>query len=155
MVSKQAPCHGYQLGNGGADDPTLSLGHLVSLLDISPQTIRTYEREGLVKPGLSQKGKRYSQNHATWISCLQFIIQEQGLGIPGTKRLLDLAPCWEIAGCKPHVRDTCKAKSSPVNPQSHARWSRHKIYEMGTGADRCIINHPDSRPEEGCQDTRL
>ncbi len=147
MVSKYASCHGYQLEKGGMDDPTLSLGHLVSLLDISPQTIRTYEREGLVKPGLSRGGKRYSQNHATWISCLQFIINEQGLGIPGTKRLLDLVPCWEIAGCKPSVRDNCKAKTSPASPQFKfkTRWFRHKAHEIDTDTDdRYVI-------EENCQ----
>lgn len=100
------------------DTPIYPIGVAARLLDVHPRTLRIYEVEGLVKP--FQKGSRrlFSPNDIKWISCIRSMIHEQGISIPGIKRLLELAPCWEIAECPADVCDTCAARIDRSAPRS-------------------------------------
>jgi MerR family transcriptional regulator, heat shock protein HspR len=85
------------------------IGIVAELLSIHPRTLRIYEQEGLIKPG-RRGGKRfYSNNDLQWLKCLRKLLTEEGLNIAGIKKLLTIAPCWEIRGCGEEVRKDCPA----------------------------------------------
>ncbi len=92
------------------DLPIYPIGVAAKLLDVHPRTLRIYEAEGLIHP--QQKGSRrlYSLNDIKQVSCLRSMIHDQGISIPGLKRLLALAPCWEIAECPAEVHETCGSR---------------------------------------------
>ena len=46
------------------------------------------------------------------------MIHEEGISIPGLKKLLKLIPCWEVAGCPPDVVDGCLAKVDWACPRT-------------------------------------
>ena len=100
------------------DLPIYPIGVAAKLLDVHPRTLRIYEAEGLITP--THKGKRrlFSLNDIKWISCLRSMIHDQGISIPGLKRLLDLAPCWEIAECPAEVHEICEARVDKAMPRS-------------------------------------
>lgn len=101
-----------------ADTPVYSIGVAAQLLNVHPRTLRIYEDEGLVRP--SRKGTRryFSQNDIIWISCIRSMIHEEGISIPGIKKLLRYAPCWEIANCSREVCESCTARVDVAVPRS-------------------------------------
>lgn len=85
------------------------IGIVAELLDIHPRTLRIYEQEGLIRPA-RRGGKRfYSNNDLQWLKCLRKLLTDEGLNIAGIKKLLTIAPCWEIRGCEESVRRNCPA----------------------------------------------
>ncbi|HSR37141.1 MAG TPA: hypothetical protein VLL73_08165, partial [Desulfurivibrionaceae bacterium] len=46
------------------------------------------------------------------------MIHNQGISIPGLKRLLALAPCWEVADCPAEVHEACEARVDKAPPRS-------------------------------------
>jgi len=85
------------------------IGIVAELLGIHPRTLRIYEQEGLVKPA-RRGGKRfYSNNDLQWLRCLRRLLTEDGLNIAGVKKLLTIAPCWEIRNCDQEIRKKCPA----------------------------------------------
>jgi hypothetical protein len=85
------------------------IGIVAELLSIHPRTLRIYEQEGLIKPA-RRGGKRfYSNNDLQWLKCMRRLLTEEGLNIAGIKKLLTLAPCWEIRKCGEKVRKKCPA----------------------------------------------
>jgi MerR family transcriptional regulator/heat shock protein HspR len=64
----------------------------------------------LVKPARKGNRRFFSANDITWIGCIRTMIHEEGISIPGIKKLLRYAPCWEITDCPREVCEPCTAK---------------------------------------------
>ncbi len=79
------------------------------LLAVHPRTLRIYEEEGLIKPERTGNRRLYSANDLTWIGCLRRLIHDEGISIPGIKKLLRYATCYEMADCPKEVQCTCDA----------------------------------------------
>ena len=92
------------------DEPVLAIGLAANKLGVSPETLRLYEREGLVISYRTGTGRRlYSPNDLVWIACIRGQINEKKLNIAGIKRLLALIPCWDIKPCSTEDRNDCPA----------------------------------------------
>ena len=89
--------------------PIFPISVAAKLLDVHPRTLRIYEEEGLLKPARQGNKRYFSQDDIDWVRCLRRLIHEEGISIPGVKRLLDLTPCWEIKKCSREVRESCTA----------------------------------------------
>jgi MerR family transcriptional regulator/heat shock protein HspR len=75
---------------GDLDQGLFSISVAAELTGLHPQTLRVYEREGLLEPGRSPGGtRRYSRND---ISRLQEIctLTTEGLNVAGIRRVLEL-----------------------------------------------------------------
>lgn len=61
------------------------------LAGMHPQTLRTYDRLGLVSPDRSAgRGRRYSVRDIDQLREVQRLSQEEGVNLAGVKRILDL-----------------------------------------------------------------
>lgn len=100
------------------DMPIYPIGVAAKLLDIHPRTLRIYEEEGLIKPFRQGNRRLYAANDLTWITCLRKIIHEDGISIPGLKKLLRYAPCYEIAECSEKYSCSCDAVVDRAVPKS-------------------------------------
>lgn len=101
-----------------AETPVYSIGVAAQLLNVHPRTLRIYEDEGLVKPSRNGNRRIFSQNDITWISCIRKMIHEEGISIPGIKKLLRYAPCWEITDCPREVCEPCTAQIDVAVPRT-------------------------------------
>jgi len=85
------------------------IGIVAELLNLHPRTLRIYEQEGLIKPA-RRGGKRfYSNNDLQWLKCLRKLLTDDGLNVAGIRKLLTIAPCWEIRNCGEEVSKNCPA----------------------------------------------
>jgi len=56
-----------------------------------PQTLRTYDRLGLVQPGRTAgRGRRYSPRDVSLLREVQRLSQEEGINLEGIRRILQL-----------------------------------------------------------------
>ncbi len=94
-------------------EPLYTIGVVSRKFDISPETLRLYEREGLLIPHRTETGRRlYSEIDLEWIACIRRQITENKLNIAGIRRLLALIPCWNIKPCGEEERLECPAYMS-------------------------------------------
>lgn len=100
------------------DLPLYSISVAAQLLEVHPRTLRIYEDEGLIKPHRQGTRRLYSPNDLQWIRCLRSLIHDEGISIPGIKKLLRLAPCYEIADCPEDIHCACDAVVDRAIPRS-------------------------------------
>lgn len=61
------------------------------LAGVHPQTLRTYERKGLVTPKRTAGGtRRYSERDVSRVQLIQQLTQEEGINLAGVLRILEL-----------------------------------------------------------------
>ena len=89
--------------------PLYPIGIAAELVGTTDQTLRLYEKHGLVTPARRNKNRFYSDNDVKWLRCIRELIHEKKISIEGVKKLLDYAPCWEIQGCSEESREECSA----------------------------------------------
>ncbi len=81
------------------NQPLYSIGVVSELLEVHPETIRTWERYGVIQPPQRKGGKRlYSEID---LKRLEFIrrLTGEGLTLPAIRYHLRLYPCWEVNDC--------------------------------------------------------
>jgi MerR family transcriptional regulator, heat shock protein HspR len=86
-------------------------------LDVSVETIRAYERDGILLTERTESGQRiFYDMDVHWLECIRRLISEQGLNIAGIRRLLALMPCWEWRPCSEEDRKACPAYGDAMQP---------------------------------------
>lgn len=101
-----------------SDLPIYPISVAAKLLDVHPRTLRIYEDEGLIKPERSGNRRLYSANDIQWVGCLRKMIHDDGISIPGIKKLLRYATCYEIAECPEKTHCNCDAVVDRAIPRS-------------------------------------
>lgn len=78
--------------------PVYPIGIVSELLNAHPETIRVWERHGLVRPQRRKDKRFYSDND---LKRLQFIqrLKKKGLKLPAISYFLQLYPCWFRDDC--------------------------------------------------------
>lgn len=72
-------------------EPVYLISEVASILDIHPQTLRQYEREGLVLPSrTSGKIRQYSQEDIDTIKSILVLTRVDGINLAGVSKILDL-----------------------------------------------------------------
>lgn len=98
------------------DMPLYTIGVAADLVGTTNQTLRLYEKHGLIKPSRKNKNRFYSENDIRWLLCLRELIHGKKISIEGIKKLLDYAPCWEITTCPEERRTKCLAYVDRAKP---------------------------------------
>ncbi|MDZ7290863.1 MAG: MerR family transcriptional regulator [candidate division KSB1 bacterium] len=95
----------------------LKIGQVAKRLNIAVETIRMYEREGILITEKTPTGQRvFNGSDLHWIGCIRRLIKEQGLNLEGIRRLLALMPCWEWRHCTQAERENCPAFHGAMRP---------------------------------------
>jgi MerR family transcriptional regulator/heat shock protein HspR len=73
------------------DPRTFLISVAAELAGMHAQTLRTYDRLGLVSPGrTSGGGRRYSQRDVELLRQVQRLSQDEGVNLAGIKRIIEL-----------------------------------------------------------------
>ena len=69
--------------------PVYVISIAAKLLGVHPQTLRVYEREGLIDPFRTEKNRRlYSENDLLRLKYIHFLTHERGINLAGAKMIL-------------------------------------------------------------------
>jgi MerR family transcriptional regulator, heat shock protein HspR len=84
------------------DAPIFVISVAAQLAGMHPQTLRQYDRLGLVSPGRAAgRGRRYSARDVASLREVQRLSQEEGVNLAGIKRILELE--YEVRGLRAQV----------------------------------------------------
>lgn len=73
------------------DTPVYVISVAAQLSGLHPQTLRQYDRLGLVSPGRTAgRGRLYSTRDIVMLREVQRLSQEEGINLAGIKRILEL-----------------------------------------------------------------
>ena len=73
------------------ESPVLTVSQAAQLAGMHPQTLRQYDRLGLVTPRRTLgRGRRYSRRDVARLLQVQQLAQGEGINLAGIKRILDL-----------------------------------------------------------------
>lgn len=79
------------------DEPVYLISVVAKILNIHPQTLRQYEREGLIEPGRTEgKMRLYSQRDIDQIKMILTLTREMGVNLAGIDVILQLKSEIEI-----------------------------------------------------------
>jgi MerR family transcriptional regulator/heat shock protein HspR len=79
------------IGVETSDAKVLIISIAARLAGMHPQTLRQYDRMGLVQPGRTQGGgRRYSERDVALLREVQRLSQEEGVNLAGIKRIIGL-----------------------------------------------------------------
>ena len=80
------------------------------MLDVSVETIRLYERRGLILAEKSKGNQRlYSDADIERLRCIRMAINDHKISIEGIRRLHSMIPCWTHVQCPESDREKCPA----------------------------------------------
>jgi len=118
--------------------PLFPIGIVAELLGTTDQTLRLYEKHGLIKPARKNKNRYYSENDVKWLRCIRELIHTKKISIEGIKKLLEYAPCWEITECSKDRRSRCSAFIDKARPC----WELNRLIcqrESGKICEDCVV----------------
>jgi MerR family transcriptional regulator/heat shock protein HspR len=121
-----------------ASAPLYPIGIVAELIGTTDQTLRLYEKHGLIKPARRNKNRYYSENDIKWLRCLRDLIHNRKISIQGIKKLMDYAPCWEITECSEERRNNCTAFIDKTKPC----WELNRLIcqrESGKICEDCVV----------------
>jgi hypothetical protein len=120
---------------------TQSEGYLIGVVsqkvNLSQKTIRAYEKIGLIKPkrDVRTNNRVYSEFEIAQIQHITNLIHKEGFTLPCIKRILEMAPCWNIFDCE--VKESCPAYQHAPNPCYE---TRNQWETLCSGScDQCVI----------------
>jgi MerR family transcriptional regulator, heat shock protein HspR len=94
------------------------------LAGVHPQTLRIYERKGLVEPGRTRGGsRRYSEADIALLRRIQDLTND-GLNLAGVKRVLELEA--ELTAVRAELAET-RARLADEVDQVHRRYRRDLV----------------------------
>lgn len=80
------------------DAPVYVISVAADLSDLHPQTLRAYEREGLLAPARTEGGtRRYSRRDVDRLRFIRTLTQDEGLNLAGVRIVLDMGEKLEGA----------------------------------------------------------
>ena len=96
------------------DIPLYMIGIAAQMMSIHPQTLRLYEREGLVSPGRSEGNTRlYSQRDVERVKFILHLTRDMGINLAGVEVILKMREQMEemqreMAGIIDYIREELK-----------------------------------------------
>jgi MerR family transcriptional regulator/heat shock protein HspR len=91
MSDTHAATHGSVPPERASDAKVLIISVAARLAGMHPQTLRQYDRLGLVSPGRTPGGgRRYSERDVVLLREIQRLSQDDGVSLEGIRRIIDL-----------------------------------------------------------------
>lgn len=103
-----------------------TIGTVAQLIEEHPETLRVWERNGLIQPYRQGYQRRYSNTDLKRLKFIKYLIDEKGLNIAGVKHITSMYPCWYKKDCK---GGASKSSPVPVN-ESKPCWKIEGTYCM-------------------------
>jgi MerR family transcriptional regulator/heat shock protein HspR len=117
----------------GYDEPVYLISVVAKALNIHPQTLRQYEREGLITPSRTNgKMRLYSQRDIDRINLILRLTRDLGVNLAGVDIILQFKD--KIDEMESEIEDLkirlAKAKSDSTIPTRNSLVSKKNIYEI-------------------------
>lgn len=104
------------------DRPLYIISVAADLVNMHPQTLRLYERRGLVAPKRQGKNRLYSQSDIVRLQYIQQLTQELGINLAGVEKIIRLQnELEELKQFKEHELNLIESKLQQLSEMKVAR----------------------------------
>jgi len=150
MMTNRRSASSGKKGKGGMlnllqNRPLYSIGVVSELLDVPPETIRSWEKSGVVQPPQRRSGKRtFSDNDLRRLEFIRGLARE-GLTPRAIRYYLRLYPCWWTDDCTDCIH------GSDHNVTAKSCWQEDNLYCQESSEDPCAScpsRSQELQPEE-------
>lgn len=76
-----------------------TIGTVAELLHEHPETLRVWERNGLIRPNRNGYQRKYSNNDLKRLNFIKSLMDEKGLNIAGARQVISMYSCWYQRFC--------------------------------------------------------
>ena len=77
--------------SGDSSQPLFHIGSVAAMAAVHPQTLRLYERQGLVRPSRSHGRTRlYSERDVERVRLIVYLTRHEGVNLAGVAKILEL-----------------------------------------------------------------
>ena len=98
------------------------IGEAAKILNMHPQTLRLYDRKGVIKPRRIGKQRLYSVQDLFLINCVREMIHQEGFNLNSLAIVLKKVECWEInKSCEKGKREKCLYYKDKIRSERSAR----------------------------------
>jgi MerR family transcriptional regulator, heat shock protein HspR len=134
------------------DAPVYVISVAADLADLHPQTLRAYEREGLLTPARTEGGtRRYSRRDVDRLRFIRTLTQDEGLNIAGVRVVLEMGEKLEAARHRIHeLEDMVRALAERIEQ----RPAGDRV-EIVKSAPAHVEAHPHLRRRTGQRSARV
>ncbi len=88
---------------GAGHQPVYVISVAAELAGVHPQTLRMYERKGLLRPKRTEgRGRRYSDRDVEHVRLIQSLTQDRGVNLAGVEMVMTLTR--ELERAREHLR---------------------------------------------------
>jgi MerR family transcriptional regulator/heat shock protein HspR len=109
------------------DEPVYLISVVSKILNIHPQTLRQYEREGLIKPSRTEgKMRLYSQRDIDRLKLILSLVRDLGVNLAGVEIILQLKE--EIERLQKEI-DTLKRQQGQI-PRNRSVVIKKENYQL-------------------------
>jgi MerR family transcriptional regulator/heat shock protein HspR len=127
--------------NVDPEAPIFVISVAAELAGMHPQTLRQYDRLGLVTPGRTAgRGRRYSARDVAVLREVQRLSQEEGVNLAGIKRILELE--MQVSALRDHIRKLAAELEEALEAQRQG----NRVFAAGPEGDIVAVP-PGRRPE--------
>jgi MerR family transcriptional regulator, heat shock protein HspR len=132
------------------DAPVFVISVAAELAGMHAQTLRQYDRLGLVSPGrTSGGGRRYSPRDVALLREVQRLSQEDGVNLAGIKRIIDLESQVEALQARVHelleALDLSEARRIAAEAAVSAGYRRDLVSQSRPGS-ALVVWRPRGQP---------
>jgi MerR family transcriptional regulator, heat shock protein HspR len=121
--------------------PVFVISVAAQLAGMHPQTLRQYDRLGLVTPGRTAgRGRRYSARDVALLREVQRLSQDEGVNLAGIKRILDL----QLESDR--LRETVERLRAEVEELRERLSASRRVFAAGPEGD-IVAMAPGRRPQ--------
>jgi MerR family transcriptional regulator/heat shock protein HspR len=114
------------------DQPLFPIGIASELLNVHPETIRVWERSGIIKPQRRSGRRFYSEDDLKQLRFIKKLVN-QDLNLPAIRYHLGFYPCWQAKDCP-----AC-AHRSEIAECSRPCWKEEGTYcQVNASEDACL-----------------
>lgn len=134
------------------DSPVYVISVAADLAGLHPQTLRAYEREGLLTPARTDGGtRRYSRRDVDRLRFIRTLTQDEGLNIAGVRVVLEMGEKLEAARHRiRELEDMVRALAERIDQRPAG--DRTEIVKSAPGH---VEAHPHLRRRTGQRSSRV
>jgi MerR family transcriptional regulator/heat shock protein HspR len=126
------------------DTPVFVISVAAQLAGMHAQTLRQYDRLGLVSPSRTRGGgRRYSGRDVALLREVQRLSQDEGVSLAGIQRILELEN--QVAALRSRVAELAEALSKQADRADARAQLGSRIFAAGTGGEIVAVR-PGERP---------
>ncbi|HHU31538.1 MAG: MerR family transcriptional regulator [Zhaonellaceae bacterium] len=79
--------------------PLYTIGVVSGIVGVHQETLRIWERNGLITPARKNNQRLYSENDLKRLLFIKQLLDDKGLNLAGVKQLIEFYPCWWKENC--------------------------------------------------------